>query len=125
MGRTEITGLLDDLGRTGRVKIRWRPMAAKPREEVKLAFLALQCCETAMPLGGAVEIDCDGEGWTVTGTADRLNIEQDLWQGLNKRPDPRRITPALVQFALLPEVATTAGKRVRAETTSTRVVIRF
>ncbi|TMV08580.1 histidine phosphotransferase [Ruegeria sediminis] len=125
LGRTEIAKILDDLGRASRIKAHWAPQEPKPRTEVKLAFLALLCCETAMPLGGTVEVACDGGQWTVAGMADKMNIESDLWHGLNARTTRARITPALVQFALLPAIAAEAGRRVRAETSSTRVVIRF
>ncbi|MEX0366851.1 MAG: histidine phosphotransferase family protein [Ruegeria sp.] len=125
LGRSEVAGLLGDLSRTGRVKTHWGPVDAKPRSEIKLAFLALQCCETAMPFGGTVEVACDEGRWSVTGTADKLNIDPDLWQGLSKPGSGAAITPALVQFMLLPDVAAEMNRRVRVETTATQLTIRF
>ncbi|WP_082688636.1 histidine phosphotransferase family protein [Ruegeria marisrubri] len=125
LGSSEVSELLDALGQAGRLKAHWRPTTAKPRQEVRLAFLALQCCETAMPLGGHVEIEYDNGHWSVTGTADKLTIDPDLWRGLTSKTAPARITPALVQFALLPEAAAAAGRRLRVDTTSTRIAIRF
>ncbi len=125
LGRTEIAGLLKDIELASRVRVQWGPAESKPRNQVKLAFLAIQCCESAMPMGGEIEVICNEDQWEVTGVADKLNIESDVWQSLNALPISKRITPALVQFALLPETAKTMGRRVRADTTSTRVTIRF
>lgn len=125
LGRAEVSELLKDVERAGRVRVNWNETRPVPRNQVKLAFLALMCCESAMPFGGEVTINQSGENWTVTGSADKLNVETDLWKNLPKGRFANKVTPAQVQFALLPETATSIGRRVSAETTSTRVVIRF
>ncbi|WP_226688452.1 histidine phosphotransferase family protein [Ruegeria arenilitoris] len=125
LGRTEVSELLKDVERAGRVRVNWHLTEAVPRNQVKLAFLALMCCENAMPFGGEVTIGQNGESWTVTGSADKLNVDNDLWKNLPTGRYPNKVTPAQVQFALLPKTATSVGRRVVAETTSTRVVIRF
>ncbi|NVO55224.1 histidine phosphotransferase [Rhodobacteraceae bacterium B1Z28] len=125
LGRTEVTDLLKDLERSGRVRINWNLTEAVPRNQVKLAFLALMCCESAMPMGGEIEITAQSEKMSVTGTADKLNIDGDLWKHLATGRFPNKITPAQVQFALLPETATAMGRRVAVETTSTRVALQF
>ncbi|MEW2916232.1 histidine phosphotransferase family protein [Ruegeria sp. ANG10] len=125
LGRTEVSELLKDVERAGRVRVNWRLTEAVPRNQVKLAFLALMCCESAMPFGGEVTIDQNGEGWTVTGSADKLNVDNDLWKNLPTGRFPSKVTPAQVQFALLPKTATSVGRRVAVDTTSTRIVIRF
>lgn len=125
LGRTEVSELLKDVEHAGRVRVNWHLTEAVPRNQVKLAFLALMCCESAMPFGGEVTIDQNGESWTVTGSADKLNVDNDLWKNLPTGRFPSKVTPAQVQFALLPKTATSVGRRVAVETTSTRVVIRF
>ena len=67
LGRTEASELLKDVERAGRVRVNWHLTEAVPRNQVKLAFLALMCCESAMPFGGEVTIDQNVESWTVTG----------------------------------------------------------
>lgn len=125
LGRAEVTALLKDVERAGRVRVNWHLTEAVPSNQVKLAFLALMCCESAMPFGGEVTIDHAGESWTITGSADKLNVDNDLWKSLPSGHFAKPVTPSQVQFALLPESATAMGRRVAAETTSTRVTIRF
>ncbi|WP_254437909.1 histidine phosphotransferase family protein [Ruegeria arenilitoris] len=125
LGRAEVSELLKDVERAGRVRVNWHLIEAVPRSQVKLAFLALMCCESAMPFGGEVTITNNGDSWTVTGAADKLNLDSDLWKNLPLGRFANKVTPAQVQFALLPEAAASMGRRVAAETTSTRIVIRF
>ncbi|NOD63313.1 MULTISPECIES: histidine phosphotransferase family protein [unclassified Ruegeria] len=125
LGRAEITELLNDVERAGRVRVNWNLTEPVPRNQVKLAFLALMCCESAMPLGGTVDVTSQGANWIVTGSADKLNVDSDLWKHVVTGRFPNKLTPAQVQFALLPETAKAIGRRVAAETTATRVSLRF
>lgn len=125
LGRAEVSELLKDVERAGRVRVNWHLTEAVPRNQVKLAFLALMCCESAMPFGGEVTISSAGDTWAVTGSADKLKLDSDLWKNLPLGRFANKVTPAQVQFALLPETASSMGRRVAAETTSTRIVIRF
>ncbi|WP_170751231.1 histidine phosphotransferase family protein [Ruegeria lacuscaerulensis] len=125
LGRTEVSDLLKDVERAGRLRVNWNLTEAVPRNQVKLAFLALMCCESAMPFGGEVSIRNDLDRWSVTGIADKLNIDNDLWNNLPRGRLANKVTPAHVQFALLPDTATSMGRRVAVDTTSTRVEIRF
>ncbi|NOC44701.1 histidine phosphotransferase family protein [Ruegeria sp. HKCCD7559] len=125
LGRAEVAELLKDIERTGRVRVNWFMTEPIPRNQIKLAFLALMCCESAMPMGGEVEIENQGANWTVTGTADKLNVDNTLWKHVATGRFPNKITPAQVQFALLPETANAMGRRVSVETAATRLVLRF
>ncbi|WP_298848294.1 histidine phosphotransferase family protein [uncultured Ruegeria sp.] len=125
LGRAEVTELLADIERAGRVRVNWNLTGPVPRNQVKLAFLALMCCESAMPLGGAVEVASHGTKWTVTGSADKLNVDSALWKHVATGQFPNKITPAQVQFALLPEAATAMGRRIAVETSATRVLLKF
>ena len=125
LGRSEMSELLRDVERAGRVQIRWNLTEPVPRNQVKLAFLALMCCESAMPFGGEVEISEQGNAWNVTGVADKLKLDSGLWKGVVDGCFNEKISPAQVQFALLPETAASMGRRVTAETTATRVMLRF
>ncbi|WP_171098973.1 histidine phosphotransferase family protein [Ruegeria sp. HKCCD7255] len=125
LGRAEVNGLLADIEIASRVKVHWHVTEPVPRNQVKLAFLALLCCESAMPLGGSVSVTVDGQDWTITATSDKIQIDTGLWSGLPNGRFAEAVTPAKVQFALLPETARGMGWRVSAETASTRIVIRF
>ncbi len=125
LGRTEVVELLKDLEKAGRLRISWNLTEPVPRNQVKLAFLAVMCCESAMPFGGEVQIETQGNAWSVTGVADKLNLDTGLWKGIGSGQFADKLSPAQVQFALLPNTAAKMGRRITAETTATRVTLRF
>ncbi len=125
LGRAEVVELLRDVEQAGRVKISWNLTEPVPRNQVKLAFLAIMCCESAMPFAGEVGIETKGDAWTVTGVADKLSLDTGLWRGVSTGRFAEMLTPAQVQFALLSNTALEMGRRVETETTSTQVKLRF
>lgn len=125
LGRSEVASVLEDVSRGGRLTIKWGPLDALPRSEVRLAFLALQCCETAMPYGGIASVSCSDGTWTVTGEAVKLNVDDVLWMGLSKACSEAKITPALVQFALLPQVARDLDRRIRVHQKQGQISLTF
>lgn len=125
MGRTEICSVLNDVYRGTRIKALWGPLEPQPRTEVRLAFLALQCCETALPYGGQVQIRVEDDHWVVSGKGEMVCIDQNLWAGLDTTCTTADLTPAVVQFALLPEVAGDIGRRVSVTYSDTEVTLRF
>lgn len=108
----------------GRLEARWQPDRDLPRGDVQLAYLALMCFETAMPLGGVVQFEHDGAGWTITGQAARLRAEPGLWQALATAQGPQEVSPAQVQFALLPILAQEAGRPLGVEIGEDSLVLR-
>jgi histidine phosphotransferase ChpT len=125
MGRAEVMSILQDLMAGGRLDVAWGPMDAQPRVSVRLVFLALQCLETAMPYGGRIEISETNKRWVLHGRADKLNIEGALWSVLATQDIPSDLKPAHVQFALLPLVASDAGRKVVSEADGTDIRISF
>lgn len=125
MGRSEIVAILKDVGQGARLQVAWGPMDAQPRASVRAAFLALLCVETAMPYGGRIEISQDDGRWLLHGRADKLNIDQKMWDILATRDAPADLRPAQVQFALLPLVLADMDKRVATEITESDVRLRF
>ena len=126
MGHPEVASVLEDLNRGGRHDVIWGPSDPQPRAEVRLVFLALQCLETAMPYGGTIQIAVNDSRWTLTGRADKLTVDAALWGAMSGLDEPKpTITPALVQFALLPAVASDLGRPVRMEHDETQVTLRF
>jgi len=124
MGRPELAAVLDDLTQGGRLVVKWGPLESQPRSEVRLAFLALQCLETAMPYGGKVLMAVKDGKWTVSGQAEKLNIDEGLWDFAN-RSDSIEITPALVQFALLSAVSTDMGRAPKMSHDATQITLHF
>jgi len=125
LGEREIRSIIEDMTRGGRTRIEWQLHGDRPRGDVKLVFLALQCLETAMPYGGTVEVTGDDTGWQVSGTADKMKTDAALF-GLLTDGDPNHaITAAQVQFALLPIEAARQDRQVSVEIAPTRIDIRF
>ena len=125
LGRPEILSVLADMNKAGRVQLRWLPPDAQPRAEVRLAFLAMQCCETALPFGGQAETAIASGRWSVTGTGEKMASLDALWLNLTGECAERNITPGTVQFALLPRIAADMGRRVSVELDEGRVAISF
>lgn len=125
MGRAEVVGILKDLMEGARLDVAWGPMDPQPRACVRMAFLALQCMENAMPYGGRIEISQDNEDWQLYGRADKLNIDEELWSILATKTTPSDLRPAQVQFALLPLVAEDHGRLVSTVVKDNTVKLRF
>ena len=125
IGGADIETLLGQIGGDSRLQIRWQPSGGQPRSAVKLVFLALLCCEAALPRGGQLHvIEADG-AWTVTASGDKVTIDPALWDWLDGAGDPAALIPAKVQFALLPLAAEEAGRHLRAERDATSLTLRF
>ncbi|QBF31956.1 histidine phosphotransferase family protein [Thalassococcus sp. S3] len=125
IARSEIVALLNDLRAGSRVSVQYGPLDAQPRSDLRLAFLALQCCETALAYGGTVRILKENGTWSIIGGAEKLNVVQDVWDDLTRAEKRAEITPALVQFALLPEIAAEDGRTLDVTYSDTEVAIRF
>ena len=125
LGRAEIVSLLADMASGSRFTVHWKPCDPTPRAQVRLAFLAVQCCESAMPLGGDIRVSKDESTWTVAATAQKLSIDAGLWDRLTRPGLVAGLTPAQVQFALLPAAAAEQGRRVMTCHEASGVTVRF
>ena len=125
IGRPEVVGILDDLTRGGRLVIDWRGPADLPCREVKLAFLLIQCLETAMAYGGRITVERTDARWTLTGHATKLRITPDLWEVLSNPDATAAITAAQVHFALLPEELERQSRRLAVELRETEIRLGF
>jgi histidine phosphotransferase ChpT len=125
VARSEVLSILTDLARGGRVSFGWTSGADLARREVRLAFLLLQCLETALAYGGRVEVVQDGIGWTITAEARRLRIDPALWEVLTDPGPPEAIDPGHVHFALVPEELARQGRRLVTEIGETIIRLTF
>ncbi|MDF9302710.1 histidine phosphotransferase family protein [Tritonibacter mobilis] len=125
LGRMEIMSVLSDVSKGGRIKYNWSSQDSAARRDVRMAFLAGLCLESALPYGGTVQILRSTDGWTVTGEGRKINVDETLWSGLVADTTPAEITPALVQFALLPAAANEAGYTLAFNQTAEKISISF
>lgn len=125
IGRAEVVSILDGTTRGGRVAIDYHSAPQALRGAVKMAFLALLCCETAMPYGGRVQITNSGDTWLLEAEADKLRIDPAHWDRISGRSAGGPLAAAQVQFALLPDEARRQGRMLQLNLTETRIVLRY
>jgi len=125
IGRGEVTSIIEDTTRGGRMLVDWQTPQDLARREVKLAFLAIQCCETAMPYGGRIRVEKGEARWTLTAQATRMRIDTAVWDVLSNPGAATDLTPTHVHFALLPEEATRQGRRLAVELRETEIRMSF
>lgn len=124
LGRPEIASLLADLARAGRLEFDLQAEGDQSRREVKAVFLALLCLESALPWGGKVKITRRGESWALQGLAQRIKPDPALWARLGGAAGPA-LTPAQVQFALLPPEVARLGRSLAWAIDEARATITF
>lgn len=111
----ELSALLADVEKGGRLKIRLEAEGDLPRTEARLILLALMCLETALPWGGDILICRGATGWRLVAQSTRVKKDASLWASLDRpqvasTPEP---IPSEVHFALL---AAFSGQEQRALT---------
>ncbi|HBG98974.1 MAG: histidine phosphotransferase [Rhodobacteraceae bacterium] len=125
LGRAEVARVIDDTFRGGRLSVVWMPEGDQPRQAVKIAFLCLQCLESAMPHGGEAVVRRDGPGWRIEGDAARLRIEPRLWGPLSNPDTILELTSSDVQFGVLRQIVRDRTPPLLVETGAQRIVMRF
>lgn len=125
IGRAEATGIVADMTAGGRLVVTWDIAQDLARRDVKLAFLAMLCLESALPQGGEIAIRLGDDGWHLNATAPRLRVETSLWDGLQNPELFGDITAGLVHFPLLTFEAARQHRRITMSQTETAISLRF
>jgi histidine phosphotransferase ChpT len=125
MGRAEVVSVLDDIGKGGRMKYQWTLSEGCSRSDVRMAFLAALCLETALPYGGMITLSREAGKWTITGQGRKVNVEAPLWGHLDGSDTSANLTPAQVQFALLPAAAQEVDQKVGFDHSEEKITIWF
>jgi len=99
----EVRSILEGMYSQTRTRIVWTDPEARVRSEVRLACLALACVEVAIPWGAKVEVVRNEAAWVLHVTAERLRIDEALWQTLGRAPLPYDLKGSEVQFGILAE----------------------
>jgi histidine phosphotransferase ChpT len=125
VSHSEITSILRDLSKGGRMVTDWQPTEGLERQYVKTAFLLLQCFETAMPWGGRITVSAVADQWAVYGQAEQMKINPVLWDGLASQMQNPDLAAAQVHFALAPITAAASGRQLDVETSGNSARVRF
>jgi len=124
ISQAEVRSILEALTTGTRLSADWQPAEPQFRRDVQLAFLALQCCETALPYGGTLTFshqDC----WSVCAQAQTVNLDPRLWDGLNGAADMAQLTSATVQFGLLKTLTERQERQLSVRWTEDSIAIHF
>ncbi|MGB8812659.1 MAG: histidine phosphotransferase family protein [Paracoccaceae bacterium] len=125
VGRPEVVSILADLTRGGRLTIDWQGPTDQPRREVKLAFLLIQCLETAMAYGGRITAERGDNRWIITSHAAKMKIDPALWEVLSNPNSQTEVTAAQVHFALVPEELARQNRQLSVEIRDTEIRLCF
>ncbi len=124
LGRSETELVLRDVYAGTRLAVTWGVTEDRRRAEAKVAFLLLQCIESALPRGGEIHISEAGR-WMVEARAERVTALPELWSLMDGRALPATLRPAEVQFALAPRAAARIGRSITVETGPNSVLLTF
>ena len=122
---SEIAAILRDLSAGSRVVTDWQPTDELERQQVKLAFLILQCFQTAMPWGGHVTVTMVAQQWAIHGQADQMKIDRNIWRGLEDLRQLPDVASAQVHFALAPLAAAAIERNLSIEISDNSARVRF
>lgn len=125
IGRTEVLSVLAASARGGRLAYFWNIADDQPRDEVRAVFLALQCFETALPLGGTIDIHRIGDKWELKGSGRRLVVDNELWDNLANPRGKSDFAASEVQFALLPDALYAARRELEIDIRDDVLTLRF
>lgn len=101
VGTREVRDVLDAMYKDTRSRIKWMDEEDRPRPEIRLACLALNCIEVATPWGATVEVTRNPNAWVFHVDAKRLKIDAALWHGLGRGVLPPDLKGSEVQFGIL------------------------
>ena len=102
--------------------VNWTP-EDMPRNEAKLAFLVLQCLESALPYGGHIDVLNEGPALEFRAAADRIAADTQLWDRLTNRRPNDGLRAAQVQFGLLAELVRSGNWRLGVETSDSEIKV--
>lgn len=105
--------VVDGYFHQSRISAVWTAEDDLPRQETKMALLMLLCAETALPMGGTVQVGPDHAGqWQLLAEGPRLQVDDGLWSLLRfGAPDEgRALRPSEAQFPILQRSADSLGK---------------
>lgn len=125
ISRKEIISVLEASSHGGRLNYCWHICDEQTRDGVRIAFLLMQCCETALPLGGNIDISRDGHFWEIKASGKRVDIHENLWDSIARPNLKVDHTPAQVQFALLPSALHEANRTLELSHTADEITLRF
>ena len=108
----EARAILAARGAQARWRYNWDGPATLPRTDLRALFLAILCLEAALPAGGCIALRPQGQDWRLDATGPRLADDGPQFDALRGGAAPPP-TAGAVHFALLPQILSGMGRRLR------------
>ncbi|PIE12495.1 MAG: histidine phosphotransferase [Rhodobacterales bacterium] len=125
LGAPEVAGILSGVYDDARHDVRYDATGDVPRAEVQAAFLAVLCCETALPVGGTITVREESGTWSITAAGGRVDWDPALWGPLSSGRAPDAPSPSQVQFAMLPICLDDLHRRIDVQHDAETLTLRF
>jgi histidine phosphotransferase ChpT len=93
-----------------RILTDWHGDQTTPRHVVQIGFLCALCLEAALPQGGQLTITSTKQTVVAEATGPVVQRDNGLWPWLDTPRPETPLRPAHVQFALLAQLCTDAGR---------------
>lgn len=124
LSRREILQTLTDAGRTRGITFDWQPQEDVPRDQARLCFLLIQCCETALMRGGTIIVSLTDTEWHIVAAAEKLRNIPNLWPLLTG-DGSEDLKPEQVHFPLARQVADDLGRSISYSVYDERIELSF
>lgn len=121
--RREVVEIVASMGTSRGIKFDWPLETDILRDEARLIFLLLLCCESALPRGGRVTVETGSGSIKITCEAARLRIEDAAWR-LLEEPMTTLPAPSDIHFPLSLHAAECIGRQIVTDIAETCLVIR-
>lgn len=121
----EIRSILSDVEAGARISYDWQVTGNVPRDELRAVFLAILCQETVLGHGGMITITQNHGTWILSSMGKKILFDKALWDDLKRLDKQVEITPARVQFGLLPHAIEALGKEILYNEENETFVVKF
>ncbi len=121
----DLQEILTTIYRTGRIALDWSLSGTLPQPVAQAVVLSLLCAEQTIPFGGTLKIIQQEDRLEVSATGGRLQVNDALWNSLGAMAPAPEVTPAQVQFLLLPERLAALGRSAQVDHGETELRLLF
>jgi histidine phosphotransferase ChpT len=121
----DLGDILATIYRAGRIALDYGLSGTVTQPLAQVVVLSLLCAEQTIPFGGTLKVTQQEDRLEVSATGGRLQVNDVLWNSLGAMAPAPEVTPAQVQFLLLPERLAALGRSAQVEHGETELRLRF
>jgi histidine phosphotransferase ChpT len=121
----DLGDILATIYRAGRIALDYGLSGTVTQPLAQVVVLSLLCAEQTIPFGGTLKATHQEDRLEVSATGGRLQVNDVLWNSLGAMAPAPEVTPAQVQFLLLPERLAALGRSAQVEHGETELRLRF